>query len=332
MSAPRRNGQLSSCEPCRKSKLRCDHNVPVCNRCASRKLRDSCIYHPSPMSRPQLKNSSSRAESNRNQSRRSSTVGSVTTSYSSDASHERVPFKESIADWCRSPTLANGYLGPTSYHDILSETQKDPFGPNLQILTANRIPSKSNTAYDPHDLELGVQILHLLEHMPIYEEIIQCRLELSEGWIIGPQFVRQLLVNLKNTYDDVKGRSGSNNNSLLRWSRALFEEAASPTSIDKESTLFAYISGISCRWETLGFLFALVGSAAFQISQNEAVFKRREFPGKDIVEFTASMTSASDICLQFCDKLGTMSDSLCWASFQQTVMYSHVYGCRGKTF
>jgi len=33
----RRNGKLQACEPCRKSKLRCDHVLPYCGRCAKRK-------------------------------------------------------------------------------------------------------------------------------------------------------------------------------------------------------------------------------------------------------------------------------------------------------
>jgi hypothetical protein len=46
----RRNGQLSSCEPCRHSKLRCDHNRPICGRCVRRGLPQSrCHYHPAPM-------------------------------------------------------------------------------------------------------------------------------------------------------------------------------------------------------------------------------------------------------------------------------------------
>lgn len=45
----RRNGKLQSCEPCRKSKLRCDHVVPACGRCIKRGRTDSCFYHPNPL-------------------------------------------------------------------------------------------------------------------------------------------------------------------------------------------------------------------------------------------------------------------------------------------
>lgn len=45
----RRNGKLQSCEPCRKSKLKCDHVVPVCGRCVKRRCADKCVYHPHPL-------------------------------------------------------------------------------------------------------------------------------------------------------------------------------------------------------------------------------------------------------------------------------------------
>ena len=45
----RRNGKLQACEPCRKGKLRCDHHLPVCDRCVKRGRTDKCVYHPAPL-------------------------------------------------------------------------------------------------------------------------------------------------------------------------------------------------------------------------------------------------------------------------------------------
>ncbi|WPG99931.1 Hypothetical protein R9X50_00275400 [Acrodontium crateriforme] len=51
MSFSRRNGTVPSCEPCRKAKVRCDHEKP-CRRCTRRGETDECLYHPAPLSRP----------------------------------------------------------------------------------------------------------------------------------------------------------------------------------------------------------------------------------------------------------------------------------------
>lgn len=40
----RRNGMLASCEPCRKSKIRCDHRRPICGPCRKRSPKVSCQY------------------------------------------------------------------------------------------------------------------------------------------------------------------------------------------------------------------------------------------------------------------------------------------------
>ncbi|KAM3065299.1 hypothetical protein ACMFMF_011237 [Clarireedia jacksonii] len=66
----RRNGHLPSCEPCRKGKLACDHQLPFCGRCVRRGLaggvekeqgvgvgdegkdeRTTCVYIDAPMTR-----------------------------------------------------------------------------------------------------------------------------------------------------------------------------------------------------------------------------------------------------------------------------------------
>jgi hypothetical protein len=45
----RRNGKRPSCEPCRISKLSCDHVTPICGRCQRRQIPQKCIWHPAPM-------------------------------------------------------------------------------------------------------------------------------------------------------------------------------------------------------------------------------------------------------------------------------------------
>lgn len=48
----RRNGKPQSCEPCRKSKVRCDHTYPICNRCKSRNSGAQCVYRLALLTRP----------------------------------------------------------------------------------------------------------------------------------------------------------------------------------------------------------------------------------------------------------------------------------------
>jgi hypothetical protein len=60
----RRNGKRPSCEPCRISKLSCDHVTPICGRCQRRKIPQKCIWHPAPMTglRPRVRKQRDSAE------------------------------------------------------------------------------------------------------------------------------------------------------------------------------------------------------------------------------------------------------------------------------
>ncbi|KAL4962740.1 uncharacterized protein BDV14DRAFT_202560 [Aspergillus stella-maris] len=43
--------RLAACEPCRKSKLACDHSQPVCARCTNSNRVDACVYRTAPFKR-----------------------------------------------------------------------------------------------------------------------------------------------------------------------------------------------------------------------------------------------------------------------------------------
>lgn len=43
----------AACEPCRKSKLACDHGRPACSRCTCQGRAGSCTYRASPFKRKQ---------------------------------------------------------------------------------------------------------------------------------------------------------------------------------------------------------------------------------------------------------------------------------------
>nr|POE56459.1 hypothetical protein CFP56_33431 [Quercus suber] len=48
-SRRRRNGRKASCEPCRKAKIRCDHQTPRCGQCVRLGKGTECFVHNAPM-------------------------------------------------------------------------------------------------------------------------------------------------------------------------------------------------------------------------------------------------------------------------------------------
>ena len=181
-------------------------------------------------------------------------------------------------------------------------------------------------------VEIGAQILSLLDKLPFYTEVLEKRFELFEGWIFGPQLVRETLHRLQVLYHNLVGGSSADDRHarLLEWSRTVFCNTAATTETYPAMTLSEYVSKITSKWETVGLIFALIGAATYQIAPDEAVFKRDAIPGKDKQELRKTAIAVSDMCLQFCNKAGAISDPLCWAAIQHTVLMMEMHGSNGK--
>jgi chromatin structure-remodeling complex subunit RSC3/30 len=159
MASHRRNGMQASCEPCRRSKLRCDHSTPICKRCVRRGKSDACVYHPAPMTR----------------SRYSEQVSS--SSHTAASSDTSLP-AQYIADWDKKTQLVPppGSLGLTSYAGVFSENEDYLSGINAPLTTFPRdqaVPS-------PKQVRLGAQLLlTLCENLSFYETLAERLFEIS---------------------------------------------------------------------------------------------------------------------------------------------------------
>lgn len=114
----RRNGKPQSCEPCRKSKLNCDHVLPQCGRCIQRKIEYRCIYHPAPMSKHTVGDTEASMSDSEHSSlvKRVSSVGTESIDWIGPNVHTHRPSADAEKLVGDQPA---GYLGPTSqclYH------------------------------------------------------------------------------------------------------------------------------------------------------------------------------------------------------------------------
>ncbi|KAE8375021.1 hypothetical protein BDV26DRAFT_25387 [Aspergillus bertholletiae] len=100
----RKNGRLTSCEPCRISKIGCDHRRPICTRCETRRLSKKCYYHPAPMTKPRKVSASEHDGTLRR--RINQDIDSSLTS-----------------DLTEAPQLSCIYLGSTSFLSVFRGTQ-----------------------------------------------------------------------------------------------------------------------------------------------------------------------------------------------------------------
>ncbi|KAL3462215.1 hypothetical protein BJX64DRAFT_288545 [Aspergillus heterothallicus] len=327
MATLRKNGQQPSCEPCRTSKLRCDHSKPVCQRCVARNRAGQCVYHPCPLTKP--RDTRQRKEQARTKTQSSSTSQNPTSRRASTEIYEWVERAPSVI--ARGAALVQPRGEVLADYGVLAATLNsknlghgsEKTGSHVALLVCD-----GDAQTDPRDTEIGAQILALFEHLSFFAEIIELRFDLFDGYVYSPQLMRESLAVLKSSYEEVlRGPTDKNRPSrLLSWSQTIFQNTAREIETRPDMSLLEYVSIIAPRWDTIGLVFAILGTASFQISQTEAVLKRKEMPGGDKHGLRKIAIAASDMCLQFSQKLGAISDPLSWATIQRTVLLVQMHG------
>ncbi|KAF4294711.1 hypothetical protein KXW44_009242 [Aspergillus fumigatus] len=388
MERKRRNGQLPSCEPCRKSKLGCDHTRPICNRCVRRGRTEECFYHPSPLTKPRQSNATVQSRNqvpgasysirdlsvsstvsgssaahrpsaltkpreskaaairkprqklthrpSQNQSSPNANVSvnasvspigthSVSVSVSASVSASPLTIGESHA-WEKRPFANPGFLGLTSYSDnvtgyaaVLDHAIR-PHG-------SGSSPSGSiAAAVDSRQVELGAQVLMLLDHLALFEELLEKRFAIWEGWIFSTQMFRCIVEVLRDLYRDTTEGMQDKYASVLELSRTFFRNTATEIELRASMTLSEYVALSAARWDTYALLLSSIGYSIYHVPQDDPIFQSGILPGNDRKGLRRIALAASDICLQLCDKLGMISDTLCCAILQHSVLVHHTYG------
>ncbi len=225
------------------------------------------------------------------------------------------------------PSLS--FLGPTSHSRDFFENLKH-FG----CESLNDVGIAGSAPVDPRDVEVGAQILGLLEHDSFYKELLDRRFELYHGMYFGPPLAWEVLARLKTLYQEcIRGSTAASRQArLLEWSKSIFQNTASTIETHPDMTLKEYVAIIAPRWETIGTLLGFAGRATYQISPNEPVLRQENMPGKDKEGFRKISLAALDMCLQFSHNLGITSDPLAWATILLTTFLADMHGPTGRIY
>lgn len=299
MSTIRRNGQLSSCEPCRKSKLRCDHATPVCGRCVRRDRQHLCVYHPAPLTQPTIPRDGRK--------RRPTT---------------EVNLHDDSDQWSQKKTSVStpGFLGNTSYSDVFTD-----HGSDLSIGSLSS--SKDPVPVDSQRIQLGARALLLLKYLPMYRAIITARFKVWKGWTLGWPVTNMVLTTTEEMWDAITREETDESQRALLLSKRLFEKHTRPIEIHPAMSWAEFASATTGRWETIGLLFTTVGLSLGFTSSEDSMFKQNGWAEAKSVAVTA--TAVADLCLQFCDSAGIINDLVCSLLLQQTSLLTTVYGESG---
>lgn len=331
MSAKRRNGLLSSCEPCRLSKLRCDHLTPVCGRCLRKGQSNACNYHPAPLTRSKVFNSveptrarreSKRPSIFRERGKKLANLRQVYRTSASSAPNQTTTNQHNKPSQNEDSIFAGGFFGPSNCLTAFEEPEHSGnSSTNLCVKT-------ETSTVDSDQIESGARIVALLEDLPIYHRLLDFRYSTCKPWVFSQRLSNEVVMPLYALRDELRRSSSKADKSLrkkaLYLSTKLFENTARPVETGRNMTP-EYFSSTAMRWETIGLIFSWLACAMLLIP-DEHEYLQSEDGMIDKNELKNIAVEAAETCLAFCDDAGAMSDPLSWLLLRNTLMLDAVYG------
>ncbi|KAI8624755.1 hypothetical protein F5Y19DRAFT_467606 [Xylariaceae sp. FL1651] len=344
----RRNGKLQSCEPCRKSKLRCDHVVPTCSRCVRRKCADKCIYHPNPLTkkRPVAEEVPLTPSTTTNEDTASVILSSIESSGTrSPREHTPVVSRQSHPEAApqvstqlnraaSAPPLHShhcdggtgrvnpGFFGATNFMCIFSENlsklgvvSTELEGPELPRLTISN-----------DQIVRGCQILSFLKDASLIHDFINRFFDIGDGvgTICIEPIMKQWLIKLWANHADTLKKG--NPERLRRLSELLWRNTMSPIAVKEDTTYTGWAlqaTGMNIRWEVIGLIAALIGQCATTLSRSDLLLTQHNV-SKPVM--ARKMSEISSTCLNFCRDCEALDDLFVWLLMENQVLTASIKG------
>ncbi|KAJ5219067.1 uncharacterized protein N7498_001166 [Penicillium cinerascens] len=328
----RRNHKMQACEPCRKSKVSCDHSIP-CGRCVRRRCVEECYYHPSPLTRSRQKviTTAAAAQSVLAPSELNSSVSSsieqprVGNDADVVAASQRYSQRASLALLHRAgsaPPLSDlteispgkhGFLGFTSHASIMTENLTQLGIPSIGLEGATAV-CKKPISYER--IARGCQALSFLQNRAIIDRGIDLFFESIECIHIhcGEFIVKQWLSQLWSAHGETL--SSQDPEQIQQLCHLLCENTATPLAFDGSTTARQWIcsaTGEHIRWGVIAMIANYVGSYVMVTKSSDPFFQEFNVDRKSLLNHTAEV---SDACIEFCRERGALDDTFICALFE----------------
>ncbi|PLB53164.1 putative C6 transcription factor [Aspergillus steynii IBT 23096] len=314
-AALRRNGTLQSCEPCRKSKLRCDHGRPVCGRCKSKNMIKACFYHPAPMTKRTV---SSRASPIPATGRLISQSSSTASSPGSAIDGAR------LRATVESPSTLPGYLGSTSFSAVLAE---HPSG-LLFELPASNVASGSPRFVDPIRVQSGVDILKLLSELPICDSLIRKFYTRSLCVVIPVAMIEAIVQSVRGILGSLDF-TGAMDGQIQDLTHQIFQNTSRSLTVNSAMNVEDYcalFTGRNLRWEAIGIIFATSGIALMSTPDTDPDVVQVAPDGQARDRLRTQIVDASTACLGFCDQAASASELLGLCQYNDVMLRTQQFG------
>lgn len=310
MSTPdrRRNGSQASCEPCRKGKIRCDHQKPVCASCRRRSRESRCFYHPAPLTRQRAP---ATTRSTTNETIRPS--DDITEPVSNEADSAQV------GDTCTT-TISAASTPPARVPAWSFMYNEHP---------DSGLPSQPFAPDCPKDKEENLaaiqEIASLLRSFSLIDTLIEEYFSFSQAAIVPRPVVRQLFdsirKNMCSSNDDML-KSGEVDCDVSSLTAILLRSSSDAISVASSLDLEAFcalFSGPRLRVETLGLMYT--------IAARSYLYSRRR-DDKTLDSIVQNLVRCSTLSLRLSRELAGQdtNDVIAWLGLENVQLTSLLEG------
>ncbi|KAL4928477.1 putative C6 transcription factor [Aspergillus undulatus] len=311
--AIRRNGLLQSCEPCRKSKLKCDHGRPVCGRCSLKNITQRCYYHPAPMTKQDTLAQRPPAKRARTEPSNSNEVSSMPIS---------VPqFALGVTE---RPSTTPGYLGSTSFSAVFTEHRTEISFEESSCVAEGVFA----TLDDRFRLESGLEVLKFLYRSNVCDILIR---RFYAGHImaaISPLIIEAIMHSIRRIFDGFD-RSQDLEKQLQDLVLRVFRSTAYSLTSHSLMTVEEYFASFTdgkLRWEAIGMMLATAGIALMSTADSDPDLMRvaPDAQAKDTLR--TQVMEASGICLGFCDSAASINELRAFHQHSDLLLRTQYWG------
>ena len=306
------DARQAACDNCRKAKVACGHERPVCTRCRHNEYKArTCVYRASPFKRK----------------RSPSSVGPPDTTTSLPISRGRSPeLQQSPSDPSRSHYPNPGYLGPSSHAAIFNQisseqdTSHDDLAPAPSVsVELDDYPSAKQGALLTKQL-LTLFDLSALQNLVAFWRAKGVNLAVAEPFV--DLCADKLNYTSLSTFQDPEWH--------LNFSARLLQNTARPLKFDNATTLSTFsiqFLGTHTRWETFGIFL----SAVIQATRDVPFFPPLYTTSSRNRELRRLLTRLIDCCLDVCLSADCLNDLQLILQYENFIVHSYVDGDQSKS-
>ncbi|KAL4750676.1 hypothetical protein BDW72DRAFT_203686 [Aspergillus terricola var. indicus] len=285
MSSRRRNGQAASCEPCRKDKVRCDQQLPVCGRCRKRNTASHCYHHPAPLTRYRSYQALQLGKLRVSRLARRPIRKAPQRAASPTPSPVEIAIRSPETNQSHPP----GYFGPTKNTLTPSDHDYQGLGNRHSVLPSYWVTETT-------------KMLSILTEGPTIERLVCEFYGVTQSAVLPTAFVLSLMSEVR---DFIKLSETSQ--TLHEKTIQVLENTAQRPRVPSDimgKDFHKLFSSNQMRLEILGVVYAIAGRASF------FGFAQDKFPAfagnafADRVKFSRRMLTASETALGCCMKTG----------------------------